>query len=47
MKKLIILSLICFALAGLSNVFSRGLSSYLAPAPTEESGWAMFKELFQ
>jgi hypothetical protein len=47
MKKLIILSLICFALAGLGNVFSRGISSYLSPAPAQESSWAMFKELFQ
>jgi hypothetical protein len=47
MKKLIILSAICFALAGLGNVFNRSLSSILSPAPTPASGWAMFKELFQ
>lgn len=47
MKKLIILSLICFALAGLGNVFSRSLSSLLDPTPAPTSSWAMFKELFQ
>ena len=47
MKKLIILSAICFALAGLGNVFNRSLSSMLSPSPTPASGWAMFKELFQ
>lgn len=47
MKKLILLSLICFALAGLGNVFSSSLSSFLSPSPAPASGWAMFKELFQ
>jgi hypothetical protein len=48
MKKLIILTLICFALAGIRNVFSRGLSSFLPPSDQlPASGWAMFKELFQ
>lgn len=47
MKKLLILSLICIALVGLGNVFSRSLSSFLSPSPAPVSGWAMFKELFQ
>ena len=50
MKKLIILTLICFALAGLGNVFSKNLSGSLgstSPANSmPASGWAMFKELF-
>lgn len=45
MKKLVILSLICFALAGLGNVFSKTISSMLSPS-APSSGWAMFKELF-
>lgn len=44
MKKLIILTLISFALAGLGNVFSKTLALGSSPMPT--SGWAMFKELF-
>jgi len=47
MKKVLILSLICIALVGLGNVFSRSLSSLLSPSPAPASGWAMFKELFQ
>lgn len=47
MKKLIILSAICIALAGLGNVFNRSISSLIAPSPAPISGWAMFKELFQ
>ncbi len=44
MKKLILLTLICFALAGLGNVFSRSVTVF---TPTvDHSGWAMFKELF-
>jgi hypothetical protein len=45
MKKLIILTLVCFALAGLGNVFSRSLSSLISPSDElPASGWAMFKE---
>ena len=44
MKKLLILTLICFTLAGIGNVFSRSLSIF--SQPVEHSGWAMFKELF-
>jgi hypothetical protein len=49
MKKLIILTLISFALAGLGNMFSKKLTASLgAPSPSmNSSGWAMFKELFQ
>lgn len=48
MKKLIILTLISFALAGLGNMFSRSLgSSFGAASALPASGWAMFKELFQ
>jgi hypothetical protein len=47
MKKLVILSLICFALAGLGNALGERLTSLLSPAPAPASGWAMFKELFQ
>ncbi|MDB5102808.1 MAG: hypothetical protein JWP91_497 [Fibrobacteres bacterium] len=46
MKKLIILTLISFALAGLGNVFSKTLTSSLGTKPISASGWAMFKELF-
>ena len=44
MKKLIILTLICFALAGIGNVFSKSIS-ILSPSMTN-TGWAKFKELF-
>jgi hypothetical protein len=44
MKKLIILTLISFALAGLGNVFSQRLS--LGTPSMSTSEWAMFKELF-
>jgi len=47
MKKLILLTLISFALAGLGNMFSRSLSASLGASPLPASGWAMFKELFQ
>ena len=47
MKKLIILTLISFALAGLGNMFSHSLGASLGAAPLPSSGWAMFKELFQ
>lgn len=48
MKKLIILTLISFALAGLGNMFSKSLTASLGSSPTlDASGWAMFKELFQ
>jgi hypothetical protein len=45
MKKLIILTLISFALASLGNMFSKSLS--LGSSSMSTSGWAMFKELFQ
>ena len=45
MKKLIFLTLISFALAGLGNMFSESLSLGTSSMPA--SGWAMFKELFQ
>jgi hypothetical protein len=45
MKKLIILTLICFALAGIGNVFSKSVS-ILSPSVTTVTGWAKFKELF-
>ena len=45
MKKLIILTLICFALAGIGNVFSKKSLSILSPTLTTTS-WAKFKELF-
>ena len=44
MKKLILLTLISFALVGLGNVFSKSLTLESSPLPN--SGWAMFKELF-
>jgi hypothetical protein len=47
MKKLIILTLISFALAGLGNMFSRSLGASLGASSLPSSGWAMFKELFQ
>jgi hypothetical protein len=47
MKKLIILTLISFALAGLGNVFSKSLSTTFGSPALPASGWAMFKELFQ
>jgi len=47
MKKLIFLTLISFALAGLGNVFSRSLGASLGASSLPTSGWAMFKELFQ
>ncbi|HLP40832.1 MAG TPA: hypothetical protein VK465_04940 [Fibrobacteria bacterium] len=47
MKKLVFLSLLCFALAGLGNALRDRLSSLIAPSPAPTSGWAMFKELFQ
>jgi hypothetical protein len=47
MKKLIILTLISFALAGLGNFFSRSLGASLDASSLPASGWAMFKELFQ
>jgi hypothetical protein len=47
MKKLIILTLISFALAGLGNIFSRSLGPSLGAGSLPASGWAMFKELFQ
>jgi hypothetical protein len=46
MKKLIILTLICFALAGIGDVFSRSLSIFSQPVDRSDSGWVMFKELF-
>jgi hypothetical protein len=46
MKKLIILTLISFALAGLGNMFSKTLTSSLGSPSMSTSGWAMFKELF-
>lgn len=47
MKKLIILTLVSFILAGLGNVFSRNLGASLGSSSLPASGWAMFKELFQ
>jgi hypothetical protein len=47
MKKLIILTLISFALAGLGNMFSHALGASLGAPSLPSSGWAMFKELFQ
>ncbi|MEO6095131.1 MAG: hypothetical protein ABIW76_05460 [Fibrobacteria bacterium] len=47
MKKLIILTLISFALAGLGNMFSKNLTGALGSRQIPTSGWAMFKELFQ
>ena len=47
MKKLIFLTLISFALAGLGNVFSKSLTVSLGSRDLPASGWAMFKELFQ
>ena len=44
MKKLIILTLISFALAGIGNIFSKTVSDR-SPTLTD-SGWAKFKELF-
>ncbi len=44
MKKLVILTLISFALAGLGNLFSNSLS--LGSKSLKSSEWAMFKELF-
>lgn len=51
MKKLIILTLISFALAGLGNALGRNLTASLGGTGRSQelpaSGWAMFKELFQ
>ena len=51
MKKLIILTLISFALAGLGNALGRNLTASLGSQVGSQelpaSGWAMFKELFQ
>lgn len=47
MKKLIILTLISFVLAGLGNMFSKNLTGSLGSRPIPTSEWAMFKELFQ
>ncbi len=47
MKKLILLTLISFVLAGLGNVLSRSLGASLGSSSLPASGWAMFKELFQ
>jgi|GEM_PF-2213257 len=47
MKKLIILTLLSFALASLGNMFSKSLTSSLGSSSMPASGWAMFKELFQ
>jgi hypothetical protein len=47
MKKLIILTLISFALAGLGNALGRNLTASLGTQQLPASGWAMFKELFQ
>ena len=47
MKKLIILTLISFALAGLGNMLSKNLTTSLSNPSMSTSGWAMFKELFQ
>lgn len=47
MKKLIFLTLISFALAGLGNVLGKTITSSLGSEPLPASGWAMFKELFQ
>jgi hypothetical protein len=46
MKKLIILTLISFALAGLGNVFNKNLTGSLGASNIPTSEWAMFKELF-